>query len=110
MDNLFFNNSFGWGGITNFLLMALFDPKLFSTHPLPDIGMPLEDFDKLSVEEKSKVFEESLDEYWSKFMNKMKNGDFENNKNLKKKLSKIDKRINKLQTRRQKIFDNWIME
>lgn len=113
------NASFGWGaspsfGIFGLLLTMLFNPNtmLNNKHPFPNIND--EDWKEMenteTPEEKEQVLKSHLDEYWTKLFDKMKDPNPETAQDLLNRLSDVNSKLQELESQKQDIIDDWVME
>lgn len=121
-DSVLLNNVFGnygWGasscGLLGLLLMALFNPNstVIGQHPFPNINDEdlLNKLENASTEdEKRELIESSLDDYWKKAFDKIKNPDPEAEQRLEEDLKEINNKIEELSKQKQSIIDDWVME
>ena len=117
--NELLNTSFGWGaspgfGIFGLLLTTLFNPNtmLNNKHPFPNIND--EDWKEMenteTPEEKEQVLKSHLDEYWTKLFDKMKDPNPETAQDLLNRLSDVNSKLQELESQKQDIIDDWVME
>lgn len=112
------NASFGWGsniGILGLLFAALFNPNVMmnSKHPFPNIND--EEWNKemenaTTDEEKQQVLKSHLDDYWTKAFDKICDPSPEASKELLDRLSDVNSKLDELNSQKQDVIDDWIME
>lgn len=91
--------------------MALFNPSstVIGQHPFPNINDEdlLNKLENASTEdEKQELIESSLDDYWKKAFDKIKNPDPEAEQRLEEDLKEINNKIEELSKQKQSIIDD----